>query len=53
MSKEFRRKGVSSEKTPQLIDSLEIVSGDRDLFMSKEFRSKGVYSEKLLHSLTP
>ena len=49
MSKEFRSKGVSSEK--KLLDSKEIVLGDWDLFMTKEFRSKGVSSEK--NSSTP
>ncbi len=55
MSKEFRSKGDSSEKTPQLLDSLEIVFGKCNvIFMSKEFRSIGVSYEKtpqLLDSL--
>ena len=41
-----RSKGVSLEKTPQLPDSLEVVSCDRDYFLAKECRSKGVSLEK-------
>jgi hypothetical protein len=40
MSKELRRKGGTTEKTPKLLDSLEIIPCDWNSSMPKELRRK-------------